>query len=424
MTPPPAGRRAPKVFYGWWIVLACAGITLVSGSTFYYGFGALFDPILREFGWSTTATALAFSLRSEAAAIGAPATGFLVDRFGARRVMMGGVIVAAAGTLWFSRVESLFEFYAAVFVIALGNSATDSRVGGLAVSHWFVRRRTRAIAVLTLGIGLSGFVVPAVAWMVSTHGWRAAVVGMAGALLVVALPLTLVVRNRPGAHGLRPDGDPAPLAPALAALARLQPAVADTSFTFRAALQGRAFWLLALAFALSTMGATAYTVLIIPALLKAGYGAEGAALAAAGIPMLSLPGRAVTGVIGDRFDKRKVVAATFVIQGLGTLVLAAAGAGLPAVVLSLLLFAPGFGAFLPLRTPIQAEQFGLRSLGGIQGSILGIATVGGFVGPVFTGAVVDATGSYAPAFVALGVCLVLSAPLVWALPKPGAAQRG
>jgi len=79
-------------------------------------------------------------------------------------------------------------------------------------------------------------------------------------------------------------------------------------------------------------------------------------------------------------------------------VLAGVGAGLPLVLLSLLLFAPGFGAFLPLRTPLQADQFGLRSLGGIQGSNLGVATVGGFVGPVFTGAVVDLTGSYGPAF--------------------------
>ncbi|MEK7215757.1 MAG: hypothetical protein AAB289_09215, partial [Chloroflexota bacterium] len=60
----------PRFFYGWWVVMACALITLVSGSAFYYGFGALFSPLIDEFGWSTTATALAFSLRSEAAAVG------------------------------------------------------------------------------------------------------------------------------------------------------------------------------------------------------------------------------------------------------------------------------------------------------------------------------------------------------------------
>ncbi|MSQ27103.1 MAG: MFS transporter [Dehalococcoidia bacterium] len=399
--------------------MACALITLVSGSTFYYGFGALFDPIIDEFGWSTTATALAFSLRSEAAAVGSPITGFLVDRFGPRKVMMGGVLTAVLGMLWFSRMDSLFPFYASVFVIALGNSGTDSRIGGLAVSYWFIRRRTRAIAVLTLGIGLSGFVVPAVAWMVSTHGWRAAVVAMAWALLVVAFPLTLLVRDNPERHGLRPDGDP-PHPPSTPGTGYQQERSVFTEhdLSLRQAVRGRAFWLLSLAFALSTMGSSAYTVLIIPALLHAGHSHEIAALAAAGVPMLSLPGRAMTGVLGDRFDKRKVVAGTFTVQAVGTLVLAAADAGAPVVLLSLLLFAPGFGAFLPLRTPIQAEQFGLKALGSIQGSILGVATIGGFIGPVFTGAVVDLTGSYGPAFAALSVCLALAAPLVLALPKP------
>ncbi len=145
-TPPalPARLRA-RFFYGWWVVIACALITLVSGSTFYYGFGALFDPIKEEFGWSTTVTALAFSLRSEAAAAGSPITGYLVDRFGPRKVMMAGALTAAAGMFWFSRMDSLFPFYASVFLIALGNSGTDSRIGALTVSYWFIRRRTLSV---------------------------------------------------------------------------------------------------------------------------------------------------------------------------------------------------------------------------------------------------------------------------------------
>ncbi|GAF88176.1 unnamed protein product, partial [marine sediment metagenome] len=67
-------------FFGWWVVFASAVIVFLTGGTFFYGFSVLFNPIVREFGWSRAAVSFAFSLRTEVGGIAAPIVGFLVDR--------------------------------------------------------------------------------------------------------------------------------------------------------------------------------------------------------------------------------------------------------------------------------------------------------------------------------------------------------
>ena len=121
-------------FFGWWVVFASAAIVFLTGGTFFYGFSALFDPLVAEFGWSRAATSFAFSLRSEVGGIAAPAVGFLVDRVGSRRVMVVGVLAVALGFVLLSRVQNLWAFYGSVVVIAIGISAAGGSVGMVAIT--------------------------------------------------------------------------------------------------------------------------------------------------------------------------------------------------------------------------------------------------------------------------------------------------
>ncbi|MGH9204849.1 MAG: MFS transporter, partial [Vicinamibacterales bacterium] len=143
-------------FFGWWVVFACAAIVFFTGGTFFYGFGVLFNPIVNEFGWSRASVSFAFSLRSEVGGLAAPIVGFMVDRVGSRRLLIIGVITVAVGFVMLSRMDSLWTFYASVVVIAIGMSATGGPVGMVAIAHWFKKRRTRAIALMTVGAGTSG----------------------------------------------------------------------------------------------------------------------------------------------------------------------------------------------------------------------------------------------------------------------------
>ena len=118
-------------------VFAAASVGLLSGGTFFYGFGLLVAPLTAEFGWSRAAISAAFSLRTEVGGIAAPVFGFLIDRFGVRRLMLLGVWVVAIGFALLSQTHSLLAFYGAVVVIAIGNSATGGPTATVAIAHWF-----------------------------------------------------------------------------------------------------------------------------------------------------------------------------------------------------------------------------------------------------------------------------------------------
>jgi len=395
-------------FFGWWVVFASAAIVFLTGGTFFYGFGALFNPIVNEFGWSRASVSFAFSLRSEVGGLAAPVVGFAVDRVGSRRLMVGGVALVALGFVLLSRIESLWGFYGAVIVIAIGMSATGGPVGMVAIAHWFRKRRGRALAVMTVGAGTSGVMVLVLAALISAVGWRDALVIMAVVQLAVCVPLAMSVRNRPEEMGLQADGEPF-LPPEESG--RTSPQVAE-GFTVWEALRTSTFWKMSIAGGLTNLGVIAIVVHQIPFFTSSVGLSEGlAAASVTAMTLLSLLGRLGFGHLADTMDKRHVTAACFGITGLSLLLFATVYEGWQ-VLYVLPIFALGFGGSIPIRPAFQAEYFGLKAFGAIQGLAFTIGTLGGLVGPVFAGWMYDVTESYRLAFVALSVGSFVAVPLV------------
>jgi sugar phosphate permease len=300
----------PHVFYGWWVVFGSGAIVFIAAGTFFYGFSAIFDPLVDEFGWSHASVSLGFSMRTEVGGIFAPLVGYMVDRVGPRKLLTAGVMAVGLGFMWMSRIDSLWGFYGAIVVIALGMGSCGGLVGQVAIANWFERKRGRALAILAVGPGASGVMVMILAWLISLFGWRDALAIMAVVIWATGIPLAVLVRRRPEDYGLAPDGEPAP------AVARSRsrwdgrppdPAVPE-GLTLREALRTRAFWFLALAFAATWFGTTAIVVHEIPALTKAGFSREFAALIVTLTVVLSLGGRLGFGWLADVRDKRLVLA--------------------------------------------------------------------------------------------------------------------
>jgi sugar phosphate permease len=401
------------VFFGWWIVFASAAIVFLTGGTFFYGFGALFNPIVNEFGWSRASVSFAFSLRSEVGGLAAPVVGFLVDRVGSRRLMVAGVVLVALGFVLLSRVETLWAFYGAVIVIAIGMSATGGPVGMVAIAHWFRRQRGRAIAVMTVGAGTSGVMVLVLAALISATGWRDALVIVALAQLVVCIPLALSIRNRPEDMGLQPDGDIAP-----ATEDGVQPAPAAEGMGVWEALRTPTFWKMAVASGLTNLGVMAIVVHQIPFFTESAGLSEGlAAATVTAMTLLSLMGRLGFGQLADTIDKRHVMAIAYALIALSLVLYATVYSGWQ-VLYVLPIFAVGFGGSIPVRPAFQAEYFGLRAFGAIQGMAFTIATLGGLLGPVFAGWVYDTTESYRVAFAVLAAGSLLAVPLVLSVGAP------
>ncbi len=402
------------IFYGWWVVFASATIVFLTGGTFFYGFSALFNPIEDEFGWSRASVAFAFSLRSEVGGLASPVVGFFVDRVGARRLMMTGVVLVAVGFVLMSRIESLVTFYASVIVIAIGMSATGGPVAMVAISHWFTRRRGRALSYMTAGAGTSGVMVLVLELLISSFGWRDALVIMAVTQLVVCFPLAMSIRNNPAELGLLPDGDAQTFMP-------------DGTKTARAPLEGltvgeavrtRDFWQLSLAVMLTNVGMIAVIVHQIPYFTKTIGLSEGlAAASVTAMTLVSLSGRFGMGQLADIADKRFVLASSFGVCGLALLLFATIYEPWQ-IIYVLPVFAFGWGGIIPVRPAFQAEYFGMKAFGAIQGLVFTIATLGGFIGPVFAGWMYDQTDSYRLAFVILSAGAFISVPLTLTMTRP------
>ncbi len=407
---------APRMFYGWWVAFASAAVILLSAGTFFYGFGLLVTPLENEFGWSRGAISIAFSLRTEVGGVAAPLVGFLVDRLGARKLMTSGIFIVAAGFIALSQVQSLLMFYGAVVLIAIGMSTTTGAVPTVVVTHWFRRMRGRALGLMALGGGLSGITAVFFAWLIESYGWRDALVITAVLQFVLVIPFVLSIRNRPQDVGLQPDGLVEDASSTDEAAVRRN--VDAEGMTSKQALRSATFWRMALALGLSNFATTALVVHQVPFLTEsAGMSETAAAASVTAMTFLSIIGRLGMGAATDFLPKRMVMAVSML------LVAIAAGLFITVtepwqLIYALPFFGIGHGGMVPVRSTLQADFFGLKAFGAIQGLMLTISTFGAVLGPIIAGFMYDASDSYRLAFVMLAVAPLLGVPLILGAKQP------
>jgi MFS family permease len=375
------------LYYGWWVVLACFIINLYVGGIIFFSFTAFFEPIQQEFGWSYTQISLATSLRGLEMGIFAPIVGFLVDRFGSRKLLLGGTVVIGIGLVLLSFTQSLLMFYLCFLFIALGAGGCTSVVTMTAVAVWFRKNVGLALGIMASGFGAGGLIVPLVVFMIDASGWRQTLVVLGAGMWVLGIPLSLLVRDRPDPAGLSRE---------------LQ--VAESPSTspeggspgkppFLEMIQQRSFVYLNIAETVRMMCVTAVVIHLMPYLSSLGIPRAASGAVAAALPLVSIAGRFGFGWWGDRFDKRVVMATSFLMMSAGAFAFCYVQS-LWALMLFLLLFAPGFGGSMVLRGAILQEYFGMAYFGKMIGIVLGSASIGGIVGPTLAGWAFDTTGSY------------------------------
>lgn len=412
------GRQPRRVFYGWWIVLACCLMNAYHGGTFFYGFSVLFNPILQEFGWSRAAISGAMSIARFEGGLAGPIVGWMADRWGPRNLMRFGFPLMAVGFLLLSRIDSLWLFYASYVLASMGSSLAYGGVPYIAIANWFIKKRGRALGCITAASAVgSTLLLPLLAWMILERGWREAVTAIALGYLIVGLPLSLLVRHKPEQYGLLPDGEASTLdsrpAPEM---------VKEASFTIREALRTRSFWLLTLAFGLRQLGTTGLVLHLVPALINLGFSPQNAAFGMSFLTLISILGRFGFGFLSDLFTKRYVVALCLALQTVGAFTLAQSSQFWQ-VILFLLTFGLAYGGVIPLMPSIRGEYFGRRAFGTIQGVMAGLVDIGAIVGPLFAGWVFDVSGSYRSAFLAFSLALLLAMLLILVARPPEAREE-
>ena len=407
----------PRLFYGWWIVIASIPMSIFTGA-FFYGFSALFDPILGEFGWSRAVTSVAFAVQQGESGIAAPLVGVLVDRLGPRRVIVVGGVIYGLGFVLLGYVQSLWMFYVMFLVISVGASGCNPIVTYITAAQWFRRKRGRGMAIISTGAAFSGVMVYILVVLISEFGWRDTVQVLGVASFAVILPLALVFRHRPQQYGLLPDGDTVETTSPVYSIRT------EVDFRFREALSTPTFWYLGAVFTLWTLVHGAVISQLISALtLEGDVSRSMAGIAGAAAPVFSMIGRLGMGSLSDFVDKKAVVVVSLGIQAVGLVLFVNLASPWLAIAGSFF-YGVGSGGVIPVRSALQADLFGARNFGTIQGGLRLLATAGGIAGPVMAGWIADVQGSYRLFYYVCVGALAAAAVFVVLLRQPRAPRRG
>jgi MFS family permease len=394
------------MFYGWWIVAVAFLTHGVATGTVFYGFGVFLPVLIEHFGWTRAQAGLGFSLVSLGAAIYSPAVGRAVDRFGPRPVQLLGALALAIGFVGLGHLDSLGEFYLLMaVVVALGSTALGNIPSNAAVARWFVRRRGQALGIATAGISMGGVVfVPLTQWLIERRGWRDAFSRLAILTVAICVPAVLCfMRRSPESMGLGADGDRQRQASA-------DPRVREElgrSWTARQAVRSRAFWLIAVAFALSGSALSTVLMVLVGYLRERGLASAPAAWVLGATAAVGVLGKLGFGTLLDRLGERHAIVWCFVLQALGiALLLVPAGWATAAYVV---IFGFAMGGHAPLYAALVGICFGRGHYGAILGWMMPLLISAQVVALPLVGAMRDATGSYQLAFASLVVAELVAA---------------
>ncbi len=399
-----AGSKAKslvkRVFLGWWVLLTAMSLQVIVSSFTMQSFGLYIAVMRAEFGWSTTAFAIAFAILQAGGGFLGPVVGMLLSRYGPRRVIRVGLLIFAVGMFLFSMVNSLVGLYAAIVVIALGSALAGFLPLNTIAVQWFDRWRSTALALMQTGISIAGLVVPLIAWLLASYGWRSTSIMTAIIILLVALPLTYFIGNKPEDYGLVPDGiEKPPLSPEAATI--------NHDFTAREAMQTRAFWFISFGHGLALMIVFAILAHLVVYLTDdRGFSLQLAGVVVALMTSMSIVGQLLGGFLGDRLNKRLL--ATLAMFGhASSLLMLVYSTTLGWVFGFAVLHGFSWGLRGPIMQSIRADYFGRKHFGQIMGFSSVVVTMGIVLGPLIVGGFVDLLGSYRFGFSVLAVLATL-----------------
>jgi sugar phosphate permease len=370
-----------------------------------YGLPFYYDFMVRDFGWSraqvTSGNALSKLLVGPLFGFMA---GWVVDRFGPRRLMMAGILMAGVALIGLAHMTSLWMFYAFYLLNALGYVCGGPLPNQVLLSRWFDKARGKAMGFAYLGIGIGGYLVLKLSpRLVDAAGWRGALQILGIVIVALALPLAYFVRDEPETA-------------AGAGKAAAPGAVVPMGGVFR----NPAFYLLALG-SMCSIGAVGGTNQHLKLFLSLDlqFSQTAAASVASTVLACSIGGRLIMGWLADRIPRKHVMLLiyTLIAGSIPLLFFARSPAALYGFAV---VFGLGLGGEYMIIPLMAAELFGVKILGRLLGVILTADGVAEATFPMLVGHLRDTTGSYRTGFILL-IAVALAGTLAIAfLPRRNA----
>ena len=403
----------PKIHYGW-IAAGVAFVTLLAAAGARATPGVILLPFGNEFQWSRAKVSAIVSVNIFLYGLVGPFAAALYQRFGLRKSMMSALALISVG-YGLAMVATHYWQFVLLWgvVVGIGSGMAATVLGAAVATRWFTERRGLVMGLLTASTATGQMVfLPALASVVTRHGWRIAPLVVVGVTALVIPLVWWLMRDDPRDVGLRPYGETGPVTAAPANSA-VNPARRAVQVLFEA-MRVRDFWLLAGSF--FVCGASTNGLIgthLIPAAFDCGIPEVRAAGLLAAMGVFDLFGTTASGWLSDRYNCRYLLFMYYGLRGLSLLMLPTALLGPTA---GLGVFALFYGldwiATVPPTVRLTGEVFGREKAGIVFGWIAASHQVGAAFATYGAGALRTSQGTYTPAFMAAGALCVIGALIV------------
>jgi MFS family permease len=408
-------------FYGWIALSVAALVSFLSGGGTIYSFGAFLPSICREYGWSRALVSGALTMLMVIMSLSSPLAGFLVGRYGVRRIMVIGGLITVAGLLVLAVHTTLWQFYVGYGIfVGLGGGLGGMIPSTTVANNWFKKKISLAMGIIGASASLGGIImIPLIMAMISRVGWRSTYLVLGGLMFVIGVIITgLFLRNRPEDLGQAPDGITLSEHNISGVYPEMTHHTPSTDFTLREALGTRALWLLAITFGMVFFILTIVTAHQVAFLEGVGISAGVAASVLGLFFGISVVGSIVGGAMGLKFHLKHVALISIVLVFLG-LILNLFTRSTPMALAFAITCGLGYGGTFVAMMSLLSAWFGRTHFPKIIGTVMILSSVGNAGAPI-AGAIYDATKSYVLAFaIALGavavmfICLSAAKPPVY-----------
>ena len=428
-------RNPGKIFYGWRVLAIISVIAAIHNGFYSKGAALFLLPVEASLQLSRASSSLIFSLARSEGAIEGPLIGYMVDRFGTRKMMLVGTILTGVGFLVFASATKFWVFAVAYLaIISLGATMAFSHSTNAMVNNWFSRYRVRALAIDQASGSLgSMIIVPVIGLVIAIYSWQHAAVIAAVLYLGLVLPLTRVLKEKPENLGLLPDGT----TPEEVASARKAAAAADSpdaasarrllrhydaiDFTLGEALRSPSYWFLLGGTMFRQMAKAVVQVHIIAILVWKGQEPAQASLLFALWLGMNVPAKLVFGYFGDRVSKRVILSGGMVLYTVAMVVLlASSSVWLLITTVVMIGLAEGI---TPINWAAVGDYFGRRYFATLRGIMTLSYSWASVLVPFGAGWWFDQHGSYETPLVFATIASVLAVVVYAMMRRPSPPTR-
>lgn len=387
-------------YYGWTIVaIAMAYLAIIYGIAIY-GFTFWVPHWEADFGAGRGEIMLVFVAIQAGMAVFAVFAGRAADSLPIRWLVFAGSVCFAGGLALSAYAQTLWQI-GLIFSVTMvcGLLTAGSITAQTLTARWFDRNSGMALGIVSTGTSIGGLLMPLLmVFLQSSVGWREANLWLAGLVIVVIAPASLLIFDSPAKAGIKPTEQSHPATPNVK--------VEDhQDWSLRSILMTRAFWSMAFCFTVISTIFIAIQQNLAPLAQDKGISAMAVSTAVAVMAFVMICAKLVFGYLADRVNLRYLYLCTVAALAAVLLILNLNEITYPLLLVVTCLAGVATGSSMPLSASIIRRSFGPLSFGRVKGLMYTIISFSA-IGPWVAGVIYDATGGYETAWLVLGLLLV------------------